>query len=169
MMHAENHDMTRWIAHRLLERGHVGPKFQAVAHDTLAESEATNRAIALAGRAGRPGLFVHGGAEAEARSRAIGVARLAGVPVLIVHVAGRETVEVIRNARRLGAAVYAESCPQYLFLEASDSDLPGMEGAKFCCSPPPRDADAQEAVWAGLQDGTLGLYSSDNAPSRFDA
>ncbi|RZI95395.1 MAG: dihydropyrimidinase, partial [Variovorax sp.] len=64
MMHAENHDMIRWIAHRLLERGHVAPKFHAVAHDKLAESEATNRAIALA--------------------------RLADVPVLIVHVAGRE-------------------------------------------------------------------------------
>ena len=143
MMHAENHDMIRWIAHRLLERGHVAPKFHAVAHDRLAESEATHRAIALA--------------------------RLADVPVLIVHVAGRETVEVIRDARRLGAAVYAESCPQYLFLEADDSDLPGVEGAKFCCSPPPRDADSQEAVWDGLKDGTLAVYSSDHAPYRFDA
>ena len=143
MMHAENHDMIRWIAHRLLERGHVAPKYHAVAHDALAESEATNRAIALA--------------------------RLADVPVLIVHVAGREAVEVIRDARRLGAAVYAETCPQYLFLEAADSDLPGLEGAKFCCSPPPRDADSQEAVWAGLKDGTLGVFSSDHAPYRFDA
>ena len=143
MMHAENHDMIRWIAHRLLERGHTAPKFHAVAHDQLAESEATHRAIALA--------------------------RLADVPVLIVHVAGRETVDVIRNARRLGAAVYAESCPQYLFLEASDSDLPGVQGAKFCCSPPPRDADSQAAVWDGLKDGTLGVYSSDHAPYRFDA
>jgi dihydropyrimidinase len=143
MMHAENHDMIRWIAHRLLERGHTAPKYHAVAHDALAESEATNRAIALA--------------------------RLADVPVLIVHVAGRETVDVIRNARRLGAAVYAESCPQYLFLKASDIDKPGVEGAKFCCSPPPRDLDSQEAVWAGLKDGTLGLYSSDHAPYRFDA
>lgn len=143
MMHAENHDMIRWIAHRLLERGHVAPRFHAVAHDRLAESEATHRAIALA--------------------------RLADVPVLIVHVAGRETVEVIRHARQLGAAVYAESCPQYLFLEADDADLPGVEGAKFCCSPPPRDADSQQAVWDGLKDGTLGVYSSDHAPYRFDA
>lgn len=143
MMHAENHDMIRWIAHRLLERGHVAPRFHAVAHDRLAESEATHRAIALA--------------------------RLADVPVLIVHVAGRETVEVIRQARQLGAAVYAESCPQYLFLEADDADLPGVEGAKFCCSPPPRDADSQQAVWQGLKDGTLGVYSSDHAPYRFDA
>lgn len=142
MIHAENHDMIRWIAQRLLDRGHVAPKFHAVAHDGLAESEAGHRAIALS--------------------------RLIDVPVLLVHVAGAETVEIIRSARHLGGKIFAESCPQYLFLTADDIDLPGVEGAKFCCSPPPRDARSQEAVWAGLKDGTLGLYSSDHAPYRFD-
>ncbi len=142
MVHAENHDMIRWIAHRLLERGHQAPKFHAVAHDPLVEAEATNRAIALS--------------------------RLVDVPVMIVHVAGSEAVDVIRSARTLGARVHAESCPQYLFLKAADIDLPGVEGAKFCCSPPPRDAASQEAVWQGLGDGTLSVYSSDHAPYRFD-
>ena len=142
MVHAENHDMIRWIARRLLERGHTAPKFHGVSHDPLAEAEATNRAIQLS--------------------------RLVDVPILIVHVAGAETVEVLRQARRLGAQVHAESCPQYLFLEASNIDLPGVEGAKFCCSPPPRDKASQEAVWAGLLDGTLGVYSSDHSPFRFD-
>jgi dihydropyrimidinase len=142
MIHAENHDMIRWIAARLLDQGHTAPKFHAVAHDALAEAEASNRAIALS--------------------------RLIGVPVLIVHVAGAETVQTIRNAKLLGAQIYAESCPQYLFLTAEDIDLPGVEGAKFCCSPPPRDAKSQEAVWDGLKDGTLGMYSSDHAPYRFD-
>jgi dihydropyrimidinase len=143
MVHAENHDMIRWVAQRLLDRGHTAPKFHAVAHDALAESEASHRAVALS--------------------------RLVDVPVLIVHVAGAETVQVIRAARQLGAKVYAESCPQYLFLTADDIDRPGLEGAKFCCSPPPRDATSQEAVWRGLKDGTLSLFSSDHAPYRFDA
>ena len=142
MLHAENHDMIRWVARRLLERGHQSPKFHAVSHDPLVESEATHRAIALS--------------------------RLINVPVLIVHVAGTETVDIIRKAQQLGAQVYAESCPQYLFLEATDSDLAGLEGAKFCCSPPPGDKASQEAVWAGFKDGTLGVYSSDHAPYRFD-
>jgi dihydropyrimidinase len=142
MVHAENHDMIRWIAHRLLERGHVAPKFHAVAHDPLVEAEAAHRAIALS--------------------------RLIDVPVMIVHVAGAETVDVIRAARALGALVHAESCPQYLFLKADDIDLPGVEGAKFCCSPPPRDPASQEAVWQGFADGTLSVYSSDHAPYRFD-
>jgi dihydropyrimidinase len=143
MVHAENHDMIRWIAHRLLERGHVAPKFHAVAHDPLVEAEAANRAITLS--------------------------RLVDVPVMIVHVAGAATVDLIRSARALGAAVHAESCPQYLFLTAQDIDLPGVEGAKFCCSPPPRDPASQEAVWQGFADGTLSVYSSDHAPYRFDA
>ena len=142
MMHAENHDMIRWIAKRLLARGHVAPKFHAVAHDPLTECEATNRAVTLS--------------------------RLIDVPVLIVHVSGAETIDVIRASRAQGALIHAESCPQYLFLEAADIDLPGVEGAKFCCSPPPRDKRSQEAVWTGLKDGTLGLYSSDHAPFRFD-
>jgi dihydropyrimidinase len=142
MIHAENHDMIRWIAQRLLDSGQVAPKFHAVAHDPLAETEAGGRAIALS--------------------------RLIDVPVLLVHVAGAETISLVRDAQRLGARVHAESCPQYLFLKAEDLDLPGVEGAKFCCSPPPRDARSQEAVWEGLKDGTLALYSSDHAPYRFD-
>jgi dihydropyrimidinase len=142
MVHAENHDMIKWLAQRLLDRGHAAPKFHGVAHDPLAESEAAYRAIALA--------------------------RLVDVPILIVHVAGGDTVEVIRNAQTLGAKVLAESCPQYLFLTAQDMDRAGLEGAKYCCSPPPRDADAQEAIWRGLIDGTVQTYSSDHAPYRFD-
>jgi dihydropyrimidinase len=142
MVHAENHEIIRWIAKRLLARGHTAPKFHMASHHPIAESEATNRVIALS--------------------------RLLDVPVLIVHVSGIEAVKTIRAAQTLGARVYAETCPQYLFLEASDADKPGLEGAKWCCSPPPRDKASQEAVWAGLKDGTFQVFSSDHAPYRFD-
>jgi dihydropyrimidinase len=142
MVHAENHEIIKWIAKRLLERGHKAPKFHMTSHDPLAEAEATSRVISLS--------------------------RLLDVPVLIVHVSGIEAVHTIRAARTLGARVYAETCPQYLFLEASDADRPGLEGAKWCCSPPPRDKASQEAVWTGLKDGTLQVFSSDHAPYRFD-
>jgi dihydropyrimidinase len=88
--------------------------------------------------------------------------------VLIVHVSGAEAVQTIRAAQTLGARVYAETCPQYLFLKATDADRPGLEGAKWCCSPPPRDEASQEAVWQGLTDGTFQVFSSDHAPYRFD-
>jgi len=142
MVHAENNDIIKWLARRLIERGHTAPKFHAVAHDPLAEVEATNRAITFS--------------------------RLLDTPILIVHVAGGDTVDLIRSAQALGARVLAESCPQYLFLTAEDLDRAGLEGAKFCCSPPPRDARSQESVWQGFMDGTLLTYSSDHAPYRFD-
>src|SRR5688500_17094753 len=142
MVHAENHEIIQWITKRLLERGHGAPKFHMTAHHPIAEAEATNRVVSLS--------------------------RLLDVPVLIVHVSGGEAVRTIRAAQTLGARVFAETCPQYLFLKGSDADKPGLEGAKWCCSPPPRDAASQEAVWQGLKDGTFQVLSSDHAPYRFD-
>ena len=142
MLHAENNDIINWLAHRLIKNGHIAPKFHAVAHDPIAETEATHRALMLAS--------------------------VLNVPILIVHVSGAQTVELLRNARHKGIAVYAESCPQYLFLTADNIDIDGVEGAKYCCSPPPRDVASQEAIWQGLLDDTLSIYSSDHAPYRFD-
>jgi dihydropyrimidinase len=142
MVHAENHEMIQWLTKRLLERGHRAPKFHMDAHHPIAEAEATNRVVALS--------------------------RLLDVPVLIVHVSGAEAVQTIRAAQTLGARVLAETCPQYLFLKVTDADRPGLDGAKWCCSPPPRDEASQEAVWEGLKDGTFQVLSSDHAPYRFD-
>jgi dihydropyrimidinase len=143
MVHAENHDMIAWLAARLLARGLAAPRYHAASHARLAEGEATNRAVALS--------------------------QLLDVPLLIVHVSAAEAITVIRDAQTKGLKIYGETCPQYLFLTADDLDRPGVEGAKFCCSPPPRDHAAQEAVWTGLQNGTFQVFSSDHAPYRFDA
>ena len=112
MVHAENHDMIGWLSGRLVGEGHKAPKFHAAGHPKLAESEATGRAIDLA--------------------------ELVDAPLYIVHVSSKEAAEEIGAARRRGLKVFAETCPQYLLLTAEDLDKPGMEGAKFCCSPAPR-------------------------------
>ncbi len=143
MVHAENHDMIRWLAARLLEHGHGAPRYHAVSHASLAEGEATGRAISLAA--------------------------LVDVPILIVHVSAPEAIDAIRAAQTRGLKIFGETCPQYLFLTAADIDRPGVEVAKFCCSPPPRDEAAQESVWRGLVNGTFQVFSSDHAPYRFDA
>jgi dihydropyrimidinase len=143
MVHAENHEMIKWLTGRLLERGLGAPRFHAVSHTRLAEGEATNRAVTLS--------------------------QLLDVPILLVHVSAGEAIDVIRNAQTKGLKIYGETCPQYLFLTADDIAKPGVEGAKFCCSPPPRDPAAQQAVWTGLRNGTFQVFSSDHAPYRFDA
>src|SRR5690349_11981888 len=143
MVHAENYDMIKWLTARLLDHGLGAPRYHAVSHARLAEGEATNRAVSLA--------------------------QLLDVPILLVHVSAAEAIEVIRNAQTKGLKIYGETCPQYLFLTADDIAKPGMEGAKFCCSPPPRDHAAQQAVWTGLRNGTFQVFSSDHAPYRLDA
>src|SRR5271169_6329425 len=107
MIHAENHDMIKWLTSRLLERGLGAPRYHAVSHARLAEGEATNRAVALS--------------------------QLLDVPILIVHVSAAEAIDVIRGAQTSGLKIYGETCPQYLFLTADDIAKPGLEGAKFCC------------------------------------
>ena len=129
MVHAENHDMIQWLAHHLVEQGHGAPKFHAIAHARIAEAEATNRAISLA--------------------------RLVDAPLLLVHMSEIEAIETLRQAQKKGLKIFGETCPQYIALTADDMDKPGVEGAMWCCSPPPRDSAAQEAVWAALKDGTF--------------
>lgn len=143
MVHAENHDIISWLTEKLLAAGKVEPKYHAVSHAATAEREATHRAIALS--------------------------EIVDVPMLIVHVSGAEAVEQIRWAQSRNLRVYAETCPQYLFLSDADMDKPGFEGAKFICSPPPREKENQEAIWQALETGVFQLVSSDHAPYRFDA
>ena len=64
--------------------------------------------------------------------------------------------------------VYGETCPQYLVLTAKDLEGLNMEGAKYVCSPPPRDEASQEACWEGLQQGVFSVFSSDHCPFRYD-
>ena len=62
---------------------------------------------------------------------------------------GRGRRDVIRRRAARGVKVFAETCPQYLFLTAHDLDKPGIEGAKWMCSPPPRDAGRPGGALAG--------------------
>jgi dihydropyrimidinase len=77
-------------------------------------------------------------------------------------------MEEIRRARGRGQKIAGETCPQYLMLTADDLDADAMDGAKYVCSPPPRDKESQEACWEGIEQGVFDLFSSDHCPFRFD-
>ncbi|MBA1156002.1 dihydropyrimidinase [Microvirga mediterraneensis] len=140
--HAENHGMIKWMADRLIARGYVEPKFHGVSHPRVCEIEAFERLIRFS--------------------------QLLDQPVMLFHVSTAEGAAVVRRARGEGIKVFAETCPQYLFLTAQDLDRPDLEGAKWMCSPPPRTTSDQEALWRGLELGDLQIISSDHAPYRFD-
>lgn len=142
MIHAENHECLTWLTERLEAQGLTAPKHHEDSRPMAVEREATHRAITLS--------------------------EVAQAQMLIVHVSGREAIEEIRRARARGHRIYAETCPQYLFLSKEDLALPDFEGAKCMCSPPPRDAINQAQVWQALEDGLFDILSSDHAPYRFD-
>ena len=138
MMHAENGGAIDVLVQRYLAEGKTAPVNHGLTRPSSMEGEATHRAIALA--------------------------QLAGAPVYIVHLSAREALRAVREGRDAGLPVYAETCPQYLYLSLDDLARPGFEGAKFVCSPPLRPADHQADLWQGLVSDDLQVVSTDHCP-----
>ena len=141
MMHAENGIAIDVLVGQALARGESDPKFHGLTRPAQLEGEATHRAIVLA--------------------------RVAGAPLYIVHLSASEALEEVIMARDLGQNVFAETCPQYLFLSEKDLARPGFEGAKYVCSPPLRPESYQTNLWRGLRTDDLSLVSTDHCPFCF--
>ena len=77
------------------------------------------------------------------------------------------SLHAVAAARARGLPVWAETCPQYLYLNDGHYAAPGFEGAKFVCTPPMRSAADNEALWQGLQRGDLQVVSTDHAPFNY--
>src|SRR5450432_4085097 len=140
-MHAENGGAIDVIVQQALAEGKTAPKYHALTRPTTAEAEATARAIALA--------------------------EMAGCPVYIVHLSCNDALEKVREARDRGLPVYAETCPQYLYLSLENMEEPGFEGAKYVFTPPLREKWNQEKLWNGLKRDHLQVVSTDHCPFCF--
>jgi len=140
-MHAENGGVIDVIVQQALAEGKTAPKYHALTRPTTAEAEATSRSIALA--------------------------EMAGAPIYIVHLTCNDALEKVREARDRGLPVYAETCPQYLFLSLENMDAPGFEGAKYVFTPPLREKWNQERLWNGLAKDQLSVVSTDHCPFCF--
>jgi dihydropyrimidinase len=140
-MHAENGMVINEIVERALAAGHTAPKYHALTRPTLAEAEGANRAIALA--------------------------EMAGSPVYIVHLSCYDALKKVQEARDAGIPAFAETCPQYLFLDYSYMEGDGFEGAKYVMTPPLRDKSNQEKLWTGIRMNDLQVISTDHCPFCF--
>jgi dihydropyrimidinase len=136
-VHCENYEAIAWRTAALLAAGRTAPKYHAWSRPSVIEREATHRAIALA--------------------------ELVDQPIQVFHVSAPEVADEIRRAQRRGLKVWGETCPQYFVLGAADMDRPGFEGAKWMCSPSPRDAAASAGLWDAIRLGTLDVVSSDHS------
>ncbi len=138
-MHAENGIAIDVLVEQALDRGETDPIYHGIVRKSILEGEATHRAIKLA--------------------------ELTGAQLYIVHLSAREALDEVIQARDQGLNVYAETCPQYLFLSL-DNLGNGFDGAKYVCSPPLRDTAAghQERLWQGLKTNDLQIVSTDHCP-----
>ena len=112
------------------------------------------------------GLARYSGLEGEATNRVIRLAEAAKVPVYIVHLSAKEALNTVRAAREERLPVFAETCPQYLFLSIKDLG-DGFNGSKFVCSPPLRSEDHQPELWDGLAHDDLQVVATDHCPFDF--
>jgi dihydropyrimidinase len=138
-MHAENGIAIDVLVEQALQRGETDPIYHGLVRKSILEGEAAHRAIKLA--------------------------ELTGVPLYIVHLSAKEALDAVIEARDQGRNVFAETCPQYLFLSLDDMRN-GFQGAKYVASPPLRDAadGHQERLWRGLQTNDLQVVSTDHCP-----
>jgi len=92
---------------------------------------------------------------------------MANSPVYIVHLSCYDALKEVQAARDLGLPAYAETCPQYLFLDYTYYEQEGFEGAKYVMTPPLREKSNQEYLWKGLRSNDLQVISTDHCPFCF--
>ena len=146
MMHAENGSAIDVLVQQALERGDTAPYFHGTSRPWQTEQEATHRAVMLAD--------------------------LTGAPLYVVHVSAKQALARIAEARDAGQNVFAETCPQYLYLSlednlgASSTEWGGFEGAKWVCSTPLRSREEghQDELWKYLRTGDVTAVSTDHCP-----
>ena len=142
-VHAENDAIIARAKNALLAAGKTAPQDHATSRPRMAEIEAVERMCRFA--------------------------EYLDQPVMLFHISTEEGVAAVQAAQQRGAPVWAETCPHYLLMTDEVLNQPGLQGAKFMCSPPQRSAADQAALWHALEAGTLSVVSSDHAPYRFDA
>lgn len=144
MLHAENDQIIRYLTNRLARAGKTALRWHSLAH--------------------------HGAAEHDATCRMTCYAEVTGAQTVILHVSGKRSLLEISSARtERQVAVLAETCPQYLFTDPAALQAADETAAHVLFSPPARSAKEREALWKGLADGSVAIWSSDHSPALLDA
>lgn len=94
-------------------------------------------------------------------ARDVLIAEAANCHYHVCHVSTKESVRVIRDAKAAGIRVTAEVSPHHLLL--NENDIPGLD-TNYKMNPPLRGLDDQQALFAGLLDGTIDMIATDHAP-----
>ena len=140
-VHATNGDMIDHLVHKFRKEGKLSPLYHYLSQPEITESESS-------GRFGDMAYYT-------------------GVPAYIVHMTCEGALNHVRDATKRNQVVLAETCIQYLVLDASLYDK-GFESAKWVMSPPLREKKDQEALWAGLNQGQVKIVATDHCPFKWE-
>lgn len=135
--HATNGDMIDYLIAKHRSEGKLSPLYHF-----LSQPEAT---------------------EAEASNRFAQMAQYTGCPAYIVHLTCEGALNAVRDTGKRNYQIMAETCIQYLLLDASLYEK-DFEGAKWVMSPPLRLKKDQNALWAGINQGLLQVVATDHCP-----
>ncbi|TAA65042.1 dihydropyrimidinase [Shinella sp. JR1-6] len=137
LVHAENGDVVAAMQAKLMDEGNNGPEGHAYSRPPSVEGEATNRAIIIAD--------------------------MAGAPLYVVHTSCEQAHEAIRRARQNGMRVYGEPLIQHLTLDETEYFNKDWDhAARRVMSPPFRNKQHQDSLWAGLAAGSLQVVATDH-------
>jgi len=143
LVHAENGDVVAAMQAKLMDEGNNGPEAHAYSRPASVEGEATNRAIIIAD--------------------------MAGVPLYVVHTSCEQAHEAIRRARQNGMRVYGEPLIQHLTLDETEyANKDWDHAARRVMSPPFRNKQHQDSLWAGLASGSLQVVATDHCAFTTD-
>ena len=141
MLHAENGEVIEILVSEALAAGNTEPIYHALTRPEEAESEATARAISLAG--------------------------MAGAPLYVVHLSCALALETGQGRARGRAAHPGRDLPPVFAAGHQAVSEPDFQGAKYVMSPPLREKYNWPYLWEGLADGDLQVVSTDHAPFNF--
>jgi len=140
-VHATNGDMIDFLIAKHRNEGKLSPLYHYLSQPEITEAEATGRFADMA--------------------------NYTGCPAYVVHMTCEGALNHIRDIERRNQKVYAETCIQYLILDASLYEK-DFEGAKWVMSPPLRQKKDQETLWAGINQGTVQVVATDHCPFKWE-
>src|SRR6266540_2475597 len=159
--------MWRVPPRRCRPSGRCGVRCSPGPGDRTEETPGVRRGRRTGWDAGQQHGIIAGG-RGEATHRAGVLAKVTGAPLYIVHLSSSPALEAVRTARDKGQNMFAETCPQYLYLSLDDMAKPEFEGSKYVCSPPVRPKEEQDTLWRGLRTNDLSVVSTDHCPFCFN-
>jgi len=139
--HATNGDLIDFLVAKHRAEGKLSPLYHYLSQPEVSEAEASNRFAQLAA--------------------------YTGCPAYIVHLTCEGALNAVRDMGKKNYQVFAETCIQYLLLDASLYEK-DFEGAKWVMSPPLREKKDQAALWAGINQGLLQVVATDHCPFKWE-